>query len=78
MLASALLPWLVFLGFNLYSEHYSPDRELMKGSVVFFQATLGSLTALLGIVGYLVGARIKGLRSNPALNTDAVHSRRAG
>ena len=51
LVLSALIPWSVFLVFNLYSEYYSPDREIMQGSWVFFQTTLGSITAIFGLLG---------------------------
>jgi hypothetical protein len=58
LVLSALLPWMAFLGFNLYADHFSPDKELMQGSVLFFQLTLGSLVAALGLLGCSIVTRI--------------------
>lgn len=67
LFASALLPWCAFLVFNLLSESYSADTELMKGTFWFFQATLGSFVALLGLVGCALGMGVKHWRSSNAL-----------
>jgi hypothetical protein len=50
LVLSALIPWLIFLVFNLYSEYNSPDKEIMQGSWGFFQLTIGSITAFFGLL----------------------------
>jgi len=60
---SAVIAWLAFLGFNLYADRFSPDRELMKGSVWFFQFTLGTLTTLAAVAGTLVVRRLRAARA---------------
>jgi purine-cytosine permease-like protein len=47
---AALLPWCIFLLFNLAAEYYSTDKEVMSGSWLGFQITLGSFFAVLGVV----------------------------
>jgi len=53
LILSALIPWAIFLAFNLYSESYSPDHEIMQGSWWFFQATFGSVAAIIGLLSAL-------------------------
>lgn len=48
---SAFIPWTLFLIFNLYSEHYAQDNQIMKGSWVAFQLIFGTLVAIIGAVG---------------------------
>jgi hypothetical protein len=74
LFSSALLPWCAFLVFNLLSEFYSLDRELMNGTFWFFQATLGSFVALLGLAGCALGLGIKRWRSRNGCRTDAATS----
>jgi len=62
LILSALVPWIAFFGFNLYTEQFSPDKELMQGSVLFFQLTLGSLVAALGLASWSIATRV--MRSN--------------
>ena len=52
------LPWVVFLLFNIYSGQTSPDRELLRGTFLFFQLTLGSVPAISGAVGHWFAAQI--------------------
>lgn len=57
---SAFIPWSLFLIFNFYSEYYAQDKEIMKGSWVVFQITLGSFVAIMGVVsGWLINRFIK-------------------
>jgi hypothetical protein len=52
------LPWLVFLVLNTYTSQTSPDRELLQGTFMFFQLTLGPLSAVSGAVGHWFAARV--------------------
>ena len=47
---AALLPWCIFLLFNLAAEYYSTDKEIMSGSWLGFQITLGTFFAVLGVL----------------------------
>lgn len=55
--------WLAFLAVNLYSERTAPDRELMQGSWLFFQVTIGSFVALVSTAA--AGATLKARRPVP-------------
>ena len=55
LLLAIALPWLVFLLFNIYTNQTSPDRELLRGTFLFFQLTLGSVIALAGAGGHWFG-----------------------
>lgn len=58
---AALTPWTIFLIFNLYSELYSLDRDVVHGSWLFFQVFIGSLLAIIGIIsGFLIKKLIGG------------------
>lgn len=66
-LASALMPWALFLVLNLYNDRYGLDRELLQGTALFFQFTFGTLVGLLGLVGYaLVGILLHPKRASSA------------
>jgi hypothetical protein len=56
---STLIPWLIFLVFNLYGEYNSPDKELMQGTWGFFQLTIGTLTAIFGLLSAICVMRWK-------------------
>ena len=56
---ATLIPWTIFLMVNLYGEHYSPDKEIMQGTWLFFQLTIGSLTAILGYLGAVCTFKLK-------------------
>ena len=51
ILFAAFIPWFIILIFNLYSEYYGQEKELMQGTWWFFQITLGTLVGILGAVG---------------------------
>lgn len=52
IIIASFIPGLVFLVFNLYSEYYGQERELLQGTWMFLQATLGTLVGLIGIISY--------------------------
>ena len=58
VLFAVFIPWLVFLLFNLYSEYYGQERELMQGAWWFFQATVGTFVGMLGAGGYWVTKKL--------------------
>ena len=60
LILSALIPWIIFLAFNLYSEFYSPDHEIMQGSWWFFQATFGSIALIIGLLSALSVLKLRG------------------
>ena len=64
-------PWVIFLVFNLYSEKYGSDREIMQGTWLFFQITGGTMVSVIGYLGSWFVARVSGYRSNSPANTDA-------
>ena len=55
---AAIIPWSIFLLFNLHSEYYGQERELMQGTWWFFQATIGTFVGLLGVIGYWVTKKL--------------------
>jgi hypothetical protein len=54
---SAFIPWSLFLILNFYLEYHSQDKEIMKGSWIAFQITLGSFVAIMGVVSGWVISR---------------------
>ncbi len=48
-LMAGLVPWCVFLAFNLYAEFYGLEQELLKGTWWLFQLTIGTLVAMIGL-----------------------------
>ena len=60
LILSSLIPWTIFLAFNLYSDSHSPDHEIMQGSWWFFQATFGSFAAIVGLLGALSVLKLRG------------------
>ena len=64
---SLLLPWSVTLVFILYWEYNSADRELMQGSWSFFQATIGTIAAISGLLGAIIVPKLKDWRSNNSM-----------
>ena len=49
LLAAPIIPWLTYLAFNIYSDNYSPDKEILQGTLLFFQLAGGSFVALFAI-----------------------------
>jgi hypothetical protein len=49
LLAAPIIPWLTYLVFNIYSDSYSPDKEILQGSLLFFQLAGGSFVALFAV-----------------------------
>ena len=47
---AALLPWCIYLIFNLTSEYSAPDKEITAGSWLAFQLIFGSFFAALGVL----------------------------
>ncbi|NPU93975.1 MAG: hypothetical protein HPY82_18855 [Gammaproteobacteria bacterium] len=47
--ASVSIPWLLFLGFNVLSEMYSPDSDLVRGMWLPMQLTVGSIVSIFGV-----------------------------
>ena len=70
LVVSVVLPWIIFLLFNLYLEKHSRDREVLQGSFWFFQFTEGTIMALAGWLGFAAGGRannaLKGRRAKRA------------
>ncbi len=59
LVLSGLLPWCIFLALNLYSEFRGSERELLQGTWMFFQVTLGTLAAASGLLGYSLAKKAK-------------------
>ena len=63
LVVAPAISWLVFLVFNLLSERYSPDREIVQGSWPFFQLVIGSFVALVALA--VAGFTLKVQRQAP-------------
>ncbi len=58
-LLSGLVPWCIFLIFNLYEEMYGLEKELMRGTWWLFQITIGTFVAAIGLLGCWLANRAK-------------------
>lgn len=56
---SALLPWVLFLVINIWSELFSVDREVMHNSWPEVQMIFGTLASLIGLASNLVAYRYR-------------------
>lgn len=57
---SALIPWTIFLILNLHGKYYSPDKEILQGTFVFFQVTIGSIVAVFGFLSAVCVMKLRG------------------
>ncbi len=59
LIASVVLPWTLVLIFNLYTEYYGVEKELLQGTWPFFQLTLGTAAGLIGLIGRWIAVRLR-------------------
>jgi len=57
---ATIVPWAAYLAFNIYADSHAPDKELMHGTWLFFQFTVGTFVALLAALsaGLTLRARV--------------------